>query len=285
MQRGFRLLAWAGGAAWLLALPAPVFAHHIEKHFPVSDKAVVIVHNPNGLITIRSWPKQEVMVVADHASGKVEVNAVQNGNRIELLTRPFSNNVSPSELRADYEVSVPENAELHIHNDSGTVAVTDVMGDTTVETVAAGVQLENAGGYLTISTVGGSFDCMRCYGRVDAHSISGNLRVFENRSTNVHFQTGTGSIFFQGDFLPNGMYSLKNYSGPIEVRYSQATSFDLSATSIQGRVINDAKLKPPKHSSNLGPRYSRSLFGTYNEGLAKVELSSFSGTISIRKRD
>ncbi len=279
------LAAWAAGAALLLCLPATAAAHHIEKHFAVAEKPVVILHNPNGFITVKSWPKREVLVSADHAGNKVEVDALQNGNRIEVVTHLLSENISPNELRADYEISVPDDAQLQIHNDAGTVVVTDVMGDTAVETVAAGVQLENAGGYLTVSTAGGSFDCVRCYGRVEARSISGNLRAFDNRSSNIHFQTATGNIFFQGDFLANGTYSLKTYSGAIEVRYSPGASFDLSATSINGKVINEAKLKPPAHSSQQGPRYSRSLFGTFNAGQAKVELTSISGTISIRKRN
>jgi hypothetical protein len=34
-----------------------------------------------------------------------------------------------------------------------------------------------------------------------------------------------------------------------------------------------------------GAARSNSLFGTFGEGLARVELTSFSGTITIRKRD
>ena len=284
-QFNFRPLAAASlaGAALLLGLPATASAHRIEKHFTVAEHAVVIVHNPNGLITVKSWAKPEVMVTADHASDKVEVDAEQNGNRVELMTHLLSENVSPSELRADYELSVPEDAELQIHNDSGTVAVTDVAGDMSVETIAAGVQLENAGGYLTIKTVGGAFDCVRCYGRIVAQSISGNLRVLENRSASVRFQTSAGNIFFQGDFLPTGTYVLKNYSGAIEVHFNPGTSFDLSATSLKGKVINDAELTPPVHPKNQGPKFSHGLFGSYNNGRAKVELTSFSGTISIRK--
>ena len=287
MQRGLRPTFVAGilGCGLLLGLPATASAHRIEQHFPVGARPVIIVHNPNGLITIKSWPKAEVMVVADHASDKVEVDAEQNGNRVELFTHLLTKDVSPDELRADYEVSVPDDAELQIHNDSGTVAVTDVIGDTSVETIGAGVQLENAAGYLTVKTVGGSFDCVRCSGRIQAQSISGSLRILENRSANIHFQTSTGNILFQGDFIPNGTYIFKNYSGPIDVRFSAGTSFDLSASSLKGRVLNEAKLKPPVHDKHPESPFSHGLFGTYNEGRAKVELTSFSGTISIRKGD
>ena len=40
------------------------------------------------------------------------------------------------------------------------------------------------------------------------------------RSYHVRAQTSKGNILFNGEFLPNGMYVLKNYSGVIEVRFS-----------------------------------------------------------------
>ena len=89
----------------------------------------------------------------------------------------------------------------------------------------------------------------------------------------------------QYDFLPNGLYVMKNYSGVIEVRFSPADSFDLSATSLQGRVFNEANLIPPAHNTHTSPRFARSLFGSVNQGRAKVEVTSFSGTINIRKRE
>ena len=80
-------------------------------------------------------------------------------------------------MRADFEINVPEDAELQIHDDAGGVNVANVLGDMNVETVAAGVDLEDAAGYLTVKTVGGSFQCVRCAGRIEVSSISGNFRL------------------------------------------------------------------------------------------------------------
>jgi DUF4097 and DUF4098 domain-containing protein YvlB len=204
---------------------------------------------------------------------------------VDLLTHLISQSVGPDDLRADYEVTVPEDAELQIHNDSGAVEVTNVAGDMTVETVAAGVDLQEVGGYLMVKTVGGSFSCMHCTGRVDVQTISGSLRLISVQSKNVRAQTSTGNILFDGQFLPNGSYFLKNYSGTIEVLFSPGDSFDLRANSLKGKVNNDAKLVTSNHSAFFAPRLGKSLVGTYNDGRAKVELTSFSGTINVRKRD
>jgi DUF4097 and DUF4098 domain-containing protein YvlB len=181
-------------------------------------------------------------------------------------------------------VSVPEDAELQIHDDSGEVSVANVLGDMNVETVAAGVALEDAAGYLTVKTVGGSFQCVRCAGRLEVSSISGSFRLLDLRSYHVRAQTSTGNILFDGEFLPNGIYRLKNYSGVIEVRFSPGDSFDLSATSLKGSVNNEAKLTPPAHPQRLSSKFGYAL-GTFNAGRAKVELTSFDGTINVRKRN
>jgi len=81
--------------------------------------------------------------------------------------------------------------------------------------IAAGVDLEDSAGYLTVKTVGGAFQCVRCAGRLEVSSISGSFKLIDMRSYNVRAQTSTGNILFTGSFLPNANYRLKNYSGVI----------------------------------------------------------------------
>jgi len=130
-------------AAFLL-IPAlaftalPASARRIEKQFKVDTHPIVSIHSPSGTVIVKAWTKSEVLVIANIDSGNVDLGAVQNGDHIDIATRLLSNNVSPSELRADYQVDVPENTELQIHNDTGGVSVANVLGDMNVETVGAG---------------------------------------------------------------------------------------------------------------------------------------------------
>jgi DUF4097 and DUF4098 domain-containing protein YvlB len=277
----------AGNLAAILFLGAatPVYAHHLQKQFDVQSHPLITFHNPSGKVTIVSWDKPQVLVVADHDSPKIEVDAEQTGNRIDILTHQLADQINPDELHANYTITVPEDAELQIHNDSGEVTVTKILGDTSVETVVAGVEAQDMGGYLVVQTVGGSFECARCSGRIEVHSISGNLRLVDDHSSSIFAQTSTGDILLDGDFLPNGVYRLKNYSGAIDVKFSRRDSFDVSATSLYGKVDNQAKLIPPPHYNARPPKYARSLFGSFNQGRAKLELTSFNGIINIHKRD
>lgn len=271
--------------ALVLTLAAPVSARHIEKHYTVDGRPVVTVRNANGRIEVKSWKKFEVVVVGDHLSDKVEVDTEQAGNRIEVNTHVLNENVKPADVQADYTLTVPEETELQVRTDSGSVIVERVYGDLTFDTVAADVQLQEVGNYLVIRTVSGSVTCTRCLGRIDVRSIGGNIQLLQPQMDNVQVQTTSGNIYFDGEFQRRGIYSLKNYTGLIEVRFSDTDSFDLNASSIQGTVENQAKLKPDPHGGSHPTSRFAKAFGTFNEGHAKVELSSFSGTIKIRRRD
>ena len=259
------------GCAAILFLGAasPALAQqHLEKQFTVQPHPLVTLHNPSGTVVISSWNKPTVMVVSDHNSEKVEVDAEQVGNRVDIVTHLLAENATPDELRANYVITVPEDSELQVHSDSGSIGISKILGDMNVETVAAGIDAEDVGGYLVVQTVGGAFQCMRCTGRIEVHSISGDLRLVDDHSSNIFAQTSTGSILLDGDFLPNAVYTLKNYSGPINVRFSSGDSFDVNAASLFGKVDNQAKLIPPSHPNHHPPRGASSLFGSLNQGRA-----------------
>jgi DUF4097 and DUF4098 domain-containing protein YvlB len=291
MRASMCLEGWASktavmfGTGMLLAATATAVPRHVEKHFKVGAHPVITIHNPDGIITVKAWTRPEVKLVGDSQSDKVEIDADQTGNRVDLNVRSGDDNISPDELRANFDLFVPEDSELQIHDDSGSVAVQDVAGDMAVDTIAAGIALQDASGYLSIRTVGGAVQCIRCAGKIEITSISGNVRLIDMRSSTVRAQTTRGDIAFDGQFMPNGTYRLTNYSGLIDVRISPEDSFDLSATSVKGKVQNDANLTPAAPRKGPVSRFTQSLFSVVNEGKAKVELKSFDGTINIHRRD
>ncbi len=280
------LLPAAAAMAIIAALALPASAHRIEKHFTVEGRPVIIVHNARGRIEVKSWKRPEVVIVGNHVSDKVEVDTEQAGNRVEVTTHVLTENVQASDLQAEYTITVPEESQLQVRDDAGTVIVERVFGDLSFETVAADVQLQEVAGYLLIKTVSGAVLCTRCAGNIDLTSISGKVQLLQPVSDNVRVQTTSGDIYFDGDFHRGGVYVLKNINGIIEVRFSDTDSFDLTATA--PKVENQANLKPDTHPGRHAAqksKYATSLIGTFNEGHAKVELSSFNGTIRIRKRD
>jgi DUF4097 and DUF4098 domain-containing protein YvlB len=279
---------WAIGlitAAVLLVSVQPAAAHRMEKRFIVDGRPMVTLRNAEGRIQVKSWQRSEVEILADHASDRVEVDATQHGNRIELLTHALQQGVSAGELRANYEIHVPEETELEIKNDSGSVTIERVYSDITIDTVLSTVELTEVSGVLTVHTVGGSFTCTRCVGRIEFFSTSGGARFLQPASQFVRAQTFSGDLFYDGEFRPNGSYLLKTTTGQIDLLVSPRDSVMLSARSVQGSVENQVNLKLESHALPRFGGVGSSLVGTTGKGLARVELTSFSGKIRISKRD
>jgi DUF4097 and DUF4098 domain-containing protein YvlB len=272
-------------AGFVLAA-APAHADRIEKHFPVQSKPKITVRNSSGRIQVKAWTKNEVLVAWSNASGKETVETEEAGNRVEVDARMNEDGASADESKTDFEITVPVESELSVRTDSGNVTVESVHGDMTFDTVGANLQLTDVNGYVVVKTIDGSLVCNRCSGKLEANSISGNVQMIQPALDSVRVQTSSGNIYFDGSFLSRGIYIMKNFSGTIEVHFSSSDSFDLNANSLKGDVVNQASFKPDTHGSpRPASKWGHSFIGTMNDGHAKVELSSFSGTIKILKRD
>jgi DUF4097 and DUF4098 domain-containing protein YvlB len=280
-------LRTAFAAAVLATLALPALAHHVEKHFTVDGRPIVIIRNSSGRIQVKSWNKPEVLIVGDHASSSVDLETEQAGSRVEIETRVLNDSARGADLQMDYQVTVPEETELQIRTDSGSIMVASVHGNLTFDTLAADVNLQDVGGMVMVTTADGSVVCSRCDGTFfKAESVSGNIQLFQPVMDEITVHTTAGNILFDGDFLRHGLYVMRSDTGNTEVRFGAASSFDLKANSAHGSVINQASLQPDKHGKKVNaPKYSKSLLGTVGNGNAKVELYSFNGTIKILKRD
>lgn len=289
LSRTIGCVSFAGVVALLLPFAAPASAHRIEKHYTVSGRPVITLNSKTaGRVEVKSWKNPEVVIIGNHKSDKIEVDAEQAENRIEIMTHILDKNSKPEELEASYELTVPEESELEVRTDSSVIQVERVFGDLLFDSVGGDIHLKDTAGHVDIHTVGGSIICLQCSGRLSVRSVSGNIQILQPQLSSVRISSTSGNILFDGPFLTHGTYTLKNGSGWIEVRFSGTDSFDLQAQTVSGSVDNQAQayIKPDSHGFHgTTSRFVKGFFGTVNSGLAKVDLSSFSGIIRIRKRD
>jgi len=277
--------------AGLLLLPVTAFAagQKVERHFSVKGHPVVMIQNvANGRIEVKSWKYSEVVVSAEQPSNKVGLDREQADDRIEVTANILDTSAQESDLSENIQLTVPEETELQIKTQTGLIYVEQVTGDMKLESVAGEVHLKEVSGYIIVHTTGGSLVCTQCAGKLDFNSISGNAQILQPSLKNVNLMTMTGNILFDGDFMHTGIYTMKSGRGLVEVRFAGTDSFDLNAQTSSGTVDNRAEafLKPDSHGfRHSASKYAKGLFGTVGNGLAKVELSSFSGTVRILKRD
>jgi len=287
---GHGLLAMLGVGVLLLPTSFVQAApQHFERHFAVKGRPVVVLQNvANGRIEVKSSKNSEVIVVATQASNKIGIVAEQAEERVDVTATVLDSSAPANELEANFQITVPEETELQLKSQTGLVYVEQVMGDMTLQSVAGDIHLKEVSGYIVVRTTGGSLVCTQCAGKLNFNSISGNAQVLQPGLSNVTLFTMSGNILFDGDFIRTGIYTMKSGKGTVEVHFSGNDSFDLNAQTATGTVDNQAEayLKPDSHGvRRMASRFTKGLFGTVGSGLAKVELSSYSGTIRILKRD
>jgi DUF4097 and DUF4098 domain-containing protein YvlB len=263
-----------------------------ERHFAVRERPVVILDNiVNGRIEVKSWKNSEVVVVSSAVPDKVNIDMEQVGDRIDINASSTSPSTGPHDVEADFQLTVPEQTELQLKTQTGLILVEQVNGDMKLQSVAGDVHLKEVSGYIIVKTTGGSLVCTLCSGKLEFTSISGSAQILQPSLHSMNLMTTTGNILYDGDFLRTGLYTMNSGRGLVEVRFSGNDSFDLNAKTSRGTVDNQAAdyMKPDTHSkshSKSSPSNSlRSVNGTVGQGFAKVDLSSYSGTIRILKRD
>jgi DUF4097 and DUF4098 domain-containing protein YvlB len=277
-------------AAGLLLAGSTLAANQkIEKHFAVKGRPVVMIQNvANGRIEVKSSKNPEVVVTASQPSNKVGLDMEQADNRIDVTASILDPAAQESEISQNIQLTVPEETELQIKSQSGLIFVEQVNGDMTLESVAGEVHLKEVSGYIIVKTTSGSLICTLCGGKLKFDSVSGGAQILQPSLTNVTLYSSFGNILYDGDFVRSGIYTMKSGRGLVEVRFASTDSFDLNAQTTSGTVDNraEALLKPDSHGiRHTASKYAKGLFGSVGNGLAKVELSSFSGTIRILKRD
>jgi DUF4097 and DUF4098 domain-containing protein YvlB len=280
-------------AGLFLSSAAPARAagtvQRVEKQFNVTGRPVVVIHNvANGRIEVKSWKNAQVDVVGTQSSNKIGFEIEQVGDRIDVTAIVLGPSAQPLELEADLQLTVPEETELQLKTETGLIYVEQVVGDMKLESYAGDVHLKEVSGYIIVKTTSGSLVCTQCAGKLDFNSIGGNAQILQPQLNNVNLMTTTGNVLFDGDFVRTGLYSMRSGKGLVEVRFSSTDSFDLKAQTATGTVDNQAAafLKPDSHGvKHITSKFTHALFGTVGMGLAKVELSSYSGTIRIMKRD
>src|SRR5260370_34107751 len=162
LKRG--VLPVVGAAAFLCPGPAAAAAgapdQHLEKHFAVNGRPVVVIHNvANGRIEVKSWKNAEVDVLASQTADKIGFEMEQVGDRIDVTTNVLDASAQPTQLAASLQLTLPEETELQLKTETGSIYVEQVMGDMTLESVAGDVHLTAACGYIIVRTTDGSLGC------------------------------------------------------------------------------------------------------------------------------
>jgi len=265
-------------------LSAVAFAESKKEYrFTVGPNANISVDTQYGAISVKPGSTTQVVVTATLKSGNVEVDKQQNGNRIEIASHLLQG-ADQQMGRVDYELLIPPDATVNLRSSTGPLSAERLQGDLTLEGADAVVNIRNvSNGHVRVRTMGGPITLTDVRnGHVEIASISGDVHLKSVTGPLVQANSGSGKIFYDGDFGSGGDYKFTTHTGDIEALVPEDVSADFSAHSVMGRVQHDFPLQP-KHS-RFSVEAGRSFFGTVGKAASEVVLRSFSGKIRLKQR-
>lgn len=239
----------------------------------------------------------------------VQVEVTERAGRAEVRTR-YPNDESRRNNRRNFNVSVaynvaaPAGTRISLESISGNIKITDIKGEISANTISGDVRITGAGrinaaktisgaveivdaqidGALDSSSVSGDVVLRRVTARrIDAGSVSGNIRLEELQCDRVSASSTSGSVAYAGTLARNGRYEMNSFSGEIRLVLSGNTGFEIDANSHSGEVRSDLAI------TTRGPETTRrgrrtTLSGTYGDGSAMLDLTTFSGSIVISRK-
>jgi DUF4097 and DUF4098 domain-containing protein YvlB len=255
-----------------------------EYRFNVGPQANVSIDTQYGSISVKPGSPNQVLITATTRSDKVEVDSLQNGNRVEVGSR-LRPGADPQNGRVDYELSVPADATVHLRSSTGPITADGLQGDVTLEGADAHVEARNQNrGHLVVQTMRGPITINNVHnGHVEITSISGEIHLNSVTAQLVKVESTSGKIFYSGDFGSGGDYKFSTHTGDIEALVAANASAEFSAQSLKGQVQNDFPLQPKQHS-HVALDATRAFFGTAGKAASGVVMRSFSGKIRLKLR-
>lgn len=294
------------GAVGLLAFVAPAFAGTtINETRPLAADGQVRIENIKGRIVVRTWAKPQVRVTGSlgkgveklHISGDARSLDIQvkypnsrggwnlwgrDDNRTEPtileVMLPQRASVDVDSVSAEVDVQQVAGRKLDVSSVSGNVVVTasspgeasfeNVSGDTTMRITTGKVQAQSVSGDLRLS--GG------LTGEVDMESVSGNIELAAKALDRLEVSTVSGDATVRMALRPSGTIQGETLSGDLQLNLPRSIGAKLHVESFSGDISS-----PSGHVDREEHGPGKSLEATLGDGRGRIDLESFSGNVRI----
>lgn len=294
--------SWLAAAVLAAAVPPAMAQQQINKRVNVAPDATVEVSNVQGSVTITTWDKNEVELVAELESAKdeLEFEATERNVRIEV-ERPNGKYGRDDEDDANLTLRVPSRARLVVDTVSAEIGVTGARGEQSLESVSgevrtqafdapvratsvsgdvtvtgnggkAGVTTENVSGTSTVTGIRGNY-----HGEV----VSGEINAVVAAGQELELSSVSGDINLQAELTPSARVEMGSVSGVITLKIKPPVNAEFDIESFSGDIENCFGQKA-RDTSKYAPG-SELNFAQGNGG-ARVEIETLSGEISVCDR-
>jgi hypothetical protein len=285
------------GAA-LMAVAGLVQAQSFDETKPFPADGRVAIDNLAGSVRVEGWDRDEIRVEGELGRGVERIDFEVDGERasIEVVIPRRARNVGGTDL----QVWVPRGCQLLVKSVSASIEVTDIEGELDLHSVSGDISLrarttrvraQSVSGDLEVDgdpedleleSVSGDIVVLRARGEVRANTVSGTVEIGPDvEALEGYYQSVSGDVEFEGMVASDGRYEFESHSGSVRILLSREVSADVEVSTFSGSIRNE--LGPePQRKGRYGP--GEEVHFTLGDGDAEVQVSSFSGGISILER-
>ncbi len=284
-----------------------------------AEDVVVELSLVSGDVIVHGWDRAEVRAHSEDAA-RIELKQYQSHgapkpetkNELPRRVEVFVLNSEYDDVRpgrpggsGNVEVNVPRGATVVLRLQSGDVEISGVAearvksasGDVDLSRIARAVEVDLFSGNITLADSRGGVNLRSQSGDVEAvniapndsrdffsvRSLSGDIRLEGVSHAKVEGSTTSGSVHFDGPVAAGGSYRLQTTSGDVTAALPANASFNLSARVVfGGDIVTDFAVKTAPKPGKI--EAGSKLEGTVGAGGADISLSSYNGTVHLRKK-
>jgi DUF4097 and DUF4098 domain-containing protein YvlB len=287
-----------------------------SRQFDIGPNGSLTLSNVSGDIVVRGTSGDQVQIeavkrVERARSGAdaqrqlelVEIDVSHTGTRLRVHTRYGDRRERRDRdmhVSVDYEVSVPFGTEVAVKSVSGDVEVEAVKGELEAESVSGEVSVTGADEIVLAKSVSGSVEIKSSASsraveigsvsgdveveglsapELELDSVSGDVEIDDASCKRADLSTVSGDVRYSGSLAASGRYNFKSHSGDVRISISGDIGFELEAETFSGEIESDF----PLTVSSIGEK-QRHVSGTYGDGSALINATTFSGDVNIVQR-
>ena len=269
------------------AVPAAVRAQAaVDTVISVDAPTRLEVENFRGSVTIGTWDRNAVRVVAEGPRNAIRIHG--GGGSVSVRT-----DLSRGPQEVDYRLSVPLSMDLSVHGVDTDVTIRDTRGRVQAHTVNGDISVQGGRGVIELNSVQGQVTLSGAQGNAEITSVNDAVHVtgFEGdlkattvngevvlrgiESGSVESTTVNGSINYEGSIRSDGWYRFNTHNGEVSVVIPAGTGADVGVHTFNGEFQADFPVTFDQSRKNFN--------FTLGSGGAQIELSTFNGTIRLRR--
>ncbi len=286
-----------GLLATFLAIPVMAVAEGtFEESRPLAADGQVTVENEFGEIVIEGWDRDEVRISGYLSEDVKELGIKESGNglriRVEYFDRrsidgaelelmvPRTASVEASSISGDIEARGLSGRTLELRTVSGDVDAQAEVERISVNSVSGDVEFTGSASRVSAESVSGSIDLIGVSGELEATTVSGDVTVEAGVISRGEFEAVSGDVELEVELEDGGRINVSSMSGDIDLYLPNRQEAEFFIQTFSGDI--DSAFGRARNSASHGP--GQQLEHQEGNNGAAINLSSFSGDISIRKR-